>query len=380
MSNDTSTSSIFLVAGRTGGPLMPVLAMADDYPDSQPIIVGIKGGFEDRIAIERSISIVHLPEAKFTIFSFSNNDWYDWIKEVLLTLWNGVLLLISIIISLFLLLKYKPTTIITAGGFVAVPLVLASRVTNFIRQTHVTIVMHQQDPQPGLSNKIVGRFADTKTCVFDYTKQHYPSFADCTIIPNPVDTRQFTPEFQKKLWRELKTDESDLYAFLHQLDESKPLMLVFGGGGGAYAMNRWMVKNAEEILEHFSVIHLTGALQQDEFASVDRPDYIRLTGLWKYMPLAMKLADIVVCRAGMGSIGELTYLNKPGFLIPLPHSHQELNAELVQDQANFTILPQTIIKKRPGKERWLEDILTKMKTMDSTHQQDTMQKREVRKG
>ena len=354
-SRETTKKTAFLVAGRTGGPLMPVLAISKQLENTLPIIIGIKGGFEDRVAEEQEMRIEHLPEAKFTIFSFTNNDWYDWIKEIALTIWNAFLLIFSVFKSIFLLLKYKPQLIITAGGFVAVPLVWASKVTNLIQQTDVKIVMHQQDPQPGLSNKLVSKLADIKTCVFEYTKQKYPSFADCEIIPNPVDGSQYSSENLKNIWLNLPFWQPQLHTFLKSIDEKKPLMLLFGGGGGAWAVNRWMAENAEEILRYFYVIHLTGALQHDEFNNVTEPGYLQLTGLWKEMPLVMNMADLVVCRAGMGSIGELRYLQKPGFLIPLPHSHQQQNAELVQDE--FVMLPQQIIKKRAGKENWLQEIL-----------------------
>jgi len=349
-------SNIFLVAGRTGGPLMPVLAISKNLANVQPIIIGILGGFEDKVAKENQILLEHLPEAKFTIFSFTNNDWYDWIKEFFLTIWNGFLLIFSVFKSIFLLIKYKPKLIITAGGFVAVPLAWACVFTNFLRQTSTLIVMHQQDPQPGLSNKIVSKMANLKTCVFDYTRQKYPSFADCQIIPNPIDSQQYEPDFQKKLWKDLAKDEPKLFSFLNKIDDQKPLMLVFGGGGGAWAINRWVVEQSDQILQNFYVIHLTGTLQpEDDFDEILDAGYIRLVGLWKHMALVMNMCDLVVCRAGMGSIGELEFLNKPGFLIPLPHSHQEVNAKLVEDK--FVVMPQEIIKKRPGKEKWLDIIL-----------------------
>jgi UDP-N-acetylglucosamine:LPS N-acetylglucosamine transferase len=90
-------------------------------------------------------------------------------------------------------------------------------------------------------------------------------------------------------------------------------------------------------------------LQTEKLEEVSGVNYFRTEVLFEDMPLVMILADRVICRAGMASISELLYLKKRAFLIPLQHSHQELNAKLMA--AKFDILWQE------EKQKWLEKVL-----------------------
>jgi UDP-N-acetylglucosamine:LPS N-acetylglucosamine transferase len=90
-------------------------------------------------------------------------------------------------------------------------------------------------------------------------------------------------------------------------------------------------------------------LQTEKLEEVSGVNYFRTEVLFEDMPLVMILADRVICRAGMASISELLYLKKKAFLIPLEHSHQELNAELMEDK--FVIL------RQGEKGKWVEVVL-----------------------
>jgi hypothetical protein len=76
--------------------------------------------------------------------------------------------------------------------------------------------------------------------------------------------------------------------------------------------------------------------QSETFAHLKQKDYFACDYLIAEMPLVLSLSDLVLARAGLATITELSYLQKPGYLAPLPHSHQEVNAQLVE--AEFVIL------------------------------------------
>lgn len=166
-----------------------------------------------------------------------------------------------------------------------------------------------------------------------------------------------------------------------------PILLIFGGGSGSLFINNWVWENLQVLTENFRVIHLTGLLQNEKKISEEAfqsnlkndstkqntqnlhskidskkfnlsetskngkeiSNYLSIPSLLEEMPMILKLCDLVICRAGLSSISELLYLNKPSFLVPIPYSHQEINAKVVVEF--FQILEQK------NSQIWLEGIL-----------------------
>lgn len=400
--NMTQYQNIFLLAGRTGGPLIPLLAISKSLPEFNPIIIGVKNGFETKIAKQENLEIEYLPEAKLNILSFKKQKFAEILLGILDLIKTLFLLVFSFGKCIYLLLKYQPSGILSSGSFLAVPIIFAAVFLKKLGLIETKIIIHQQDPLPGLANKLTIRLADLKSCVFEYTKINFKNFKDCQIIPNPIDIQKFeaakienieNPKlkefFQPPLIKEVPLRAEDYFnhpaakaasLFVKESSSTKPIFLIFGGGSGAKIINDWVSSNLEKLLEHFRIIHLTGELQgnpqstsltapllkepeKNTFFSKEstcRADdfsvYLPLPSLIHDMPAALKFSDVVMCRAGLGSITELQYLNKVAILVPIPNSHQELNAELVKN--NFTILEQTNISD------WINvinaQILTKM--------------------
>ena len=311
---------IFLSAGRTGGPLMPLVSIISDLEAYTPVIIGIKNSFESKYASEHGILFVSLFESKSQLHSFKSSSYLDKIRLYLQGFWAFSLLCINIVKSIYLQIQYKPKGVISAGGFTAVPMILASRVTNFVGLTKTKIIIHQQDPDVGLTNKITARFADYLSCVFESTKR-IPPFEKAIIIPNPLDTEAFDSANSKVISNDRL---NNFYA-----NSTQPILLVYGGGSGSQSINNWVWDNSQDLLSKFDIIHLTGILQNDKPKSVLNTNYIGLPSLSKEMPYILKRSDVIICRAGLGSISELLYLQKSAFLVPLPRSHQENNAREV---------------------------------------------------
>ena len=318
--------NIFLIAGRTGGPFFPLPAVSKNLEKYNPVFIGIRGGFEEKVCKENGWRLEYLPDARFTLFSFSKVKPVEALKNYLDLANNVFVLNWSFIRSIFLLVKYKPKMVYSTGSFLAVPIIYASKLTNFLRFTKAKIVIHQQDPLPGLSNKLTIKFADYSTCVFDYTKSKFIQFRDSQILPNPIDVSKYSSLSLNSL-----NSNSDLKEFI-SAKSNKLLLLVFGGGSGSEDINKWVSENLESLLERFRVLHLTGILQKKSFAKIEHEDYFSIPALFKEMPVAIKFSDLVLCRAGLASITELSYLQKPAYLVPLPGSHQEKNAEMVRDK------------------------------------------------
>lgn len=335
-------SNIFLIAGRTGGPFFPLPTIAKNLNDYTPIYVGVKGGFEQITLQKTTTKLEFLPDIRLTILTFKKERLSETIANYFKFLLSILKFIFAVLKSLFLVLKYRPKLIFTTGSFLAIPIILIIRLTNFLRITKAKIVVHQQDPEPGLSNKFAVKFSHKTSCVFEYTTKNYPDFKTAEIIPNPIDLNLYNfdteTEFEGKLLNNFFNSKA-----------KKPVLLIFGGGSGSEDINVWTIKNIKQLLQNFRIIHLTGILQTKKLEQIDSPDYLSLEIVTTEMKLLLFKVDLVLCRAGLGSITELLLLKKPAFIVPLPHTHQELNAEL--SSKYFQVLHQ---KDRPT---WLAQIL-----------------------
>jgi UDP-N-acetylglucosamine--N-acetylmuramyl-(pentapeptide) pyrophosphoryl-undecaprenol N-acetylglucosamine transferase len=340
------SDKIFVIAGRTGGPLLPAMAIAKRFKDLTPIIIGVKGGYEEKYIQGNNYQLEFLPEAKLNILSFSSMSWLEIIESIFSLILMSIKLIYSYFLSVYLLVKYKPRLIISAGSFLAVPIAYAAYITNLLRITKVVIAIHQQDAKLSLSNRLVAPIANKITCYFKTSQDAFlPHIA--TLMCNPIDTERFD--------NPVGLDTVNESLIIELFNSDKPKLVVFGGGSGAFAINKWVFENLDRLKERFQVLHLTGVLQdQSVFTSPAQDGYLPVQFLTKSMPYVLKAADLVICRAGMSSITELLYLHKCAFLVPIPNSHQELNArELVNI---FPTLRQQFTMHKPGQENWLKTI------------------------
>jgi UDP-N-acetylglucosamine--N-acetylmuramyl-(pentapeptide) pyrophosphoryl-undecaprenol N-acetylglucosamine transferase len=200
-----------------------------------------------------------------------------------------------------LLYAEKPAAIVTAGGFVSVPVVWMG----WVRK--VPALIHQQDVQLGLANFLMTPCATAFTVTFEASMKHFPR-SKTLWTGNPV--RDLTPT-----------------THVFALDTSVPTVLVFGGGTGAHALNA-LVSTA--LCEIANVIHSTG--KGKAAPAITHPRYHHSELLGEEMKEALRAATVVVCRAGLGTIAELSALRKPAIVVPLPGTHQERNAALLRKQ------------------------------------------------
>ena len=313
------------MAGRTGGPLTPLLAISTHLP-YRPFILGVRGGYEEKVAQTKGYPFLALPATKLSALSFGSSK-----RKLLLELPMQIgLLLWAIVLSAIYIFQHRPVAVLGAGGFTSVPMTIAVRLFRLLGN-ETRIIVHQQDPLVGMANKIALRLADFRSYVYAASRRSN-LLEEAVQIPNPIQLENYAPETLKSL----EPEYPEASSFLAR--QSKPVLLVFGGGSGAKVINDWVVQNAPGLLQHFALIHLTGILQDTPLPEIKHPSYWRQEFALEEMPLLMKKADLVLCRAGLGSISELTYLQKPAFLVPLKGSHQEINAKEVSQY--FPILDQ----------------------------------------
>lgn len=226
--------------------------------------------------------------------------------------------------ALSLLLQLKPDMIVSAGGFVSVPLVWVGWALR------IPSVVHQQDLRPGLAVRLMQPFVQCVTVAFEMSLRHFPA-RKAVWTGNPV--RDLTPTTNAI-----------------QVDAAVPTVLIFGGGTGAQAINALV---SPALCEFTNVIHVTG--KGRDVTKFTHPRYHKFEFLGEEMKEALAKADVVVARAGLGTISELAALGKPAIIIPMPHTHQEQNAELLREAGAAVVLNQSDLNPTSFAEsiRWL---------------------------
>ena len=218
--------------------------------------------------------------------------------------------------SVKILRAWKPDVVFVKGGFVGLPVGLAARLLG------IPYVIHESDVSPGLTNRVLGRWAFKVATGFP-TKGYRDFSADKLVyVGNPV---------RAELLRAHRLD--GLVKF--KLDQRLPVILVTGGSQGATAINDAVLEAAPLLLGHCQIIHLTG---ETDFERVKFEfSRLKLEHAERYHPFgfllgemakALAAADVVVARAGANTIAELAALGKPTVLIPnyLMAGHQVENA------------------------------------------------------
>ncbi|MEI6835611.1 MAG: glycosyltransferase [Candidatus Falkowbacteria bacterium] len=290
---------IMLSGGGTGGPVVPLLAIAREfylkYPETTFIFAGTHQGPEkllvEEAALDLPIKFVPMLSGRLRRYvSFKNfTDLFNI---------GG-----AFFESIYLLKKEKPDLVMSVGAFVSVPLVWAAKFLN------IPVLIHQQDLRPGLANRLMARAASLITVTFAESLKAYPERAVLTGNPYSLPT--------------LLTKEAIFKEY--NLDLSRPLILVFGGGTGSVSINEAVVGNLDELLKITQIIHLSGAGKK---ISESRTGYFATEFLNYAKILAVMFAcDLVIARPGLGTLTDLSALKKASILVPMPNSHQEDNAE-----------------------------------------------------
>jgi UDP-N-acetylglucosamine--N-acetylmuramyl-(pentapeptide) pyrophosphoryl-undecaprenol N-acetylglucosamine transferase len=296
-----------LSGGGTGGHIYPAIAIANELKKRNATANFLFVGAKDRMEMEK------VPQAGYAIEGL----WISGIQRKL-TLKNLVFPL-KLISSLFkaraIIKKFKPDVVIGTGGFASGPtLQMANR-------KGIPTLVQEQNSYPGITNKLLSKKA-TKICVaYDGLERFFP---ESKIIKTGNPVRQDLLEITHK--------RKEGQAFF-QLDSNQQTLLVIGGSLGARAINKliesqinWLVDN------HVQVVWQTGKLYYQEYRHFDELKGIKVVEFINKMDLAYAASDIIISRAGAGSISELCIVGKPVIFIPSPNvseDHQTKNAQAV---------------------------------------------------
>lgn len=215
----------------------------------------------------------------------------------------------------------RPRAVLITGGYVSVPVAVAA----WLRR--VPMLVYLPDVRPGLAVRLVARLADRIAVTCDAAARHFDaSRTHVTGYPVRAAVR-----------------DADRTAARRRLGAvgDEPVVLVFGGSQGARRLNEAVAGGAPDLLARARVVHVTGPAGHDAaVAAANRLDPAQRARYHVHaylhdddMAAALAAADLVVCRAGAATLGELPARGLPAVLVPLPIAggHQADNARVLAD-------------------------------------------------
>lgn len=319
--------TIVAAGGGSGGHVTPSLAVLHELKRHDPNLTAYF--ITDRGYAHQAASVMAkapFPIKMKRIFAgklrrYYNVAWWRQLfdfKTIAKNIRDLFLVGVGFLQSLLFLRRVKPDVVFAKGGFVCLPVGLAAKVLG------IPLVIHDSDAQPGLTNKLLAKYATVIGTGAPVELYPYPK-GRTHYVGIPVDRafRVLTPKEQQQCKAKLG---------LH--DTKKPLLVVTGGGLGARNLNRAVVTIANQLLEHVAILHLTGQANYQETlqAAPEHIDYI-IKPFVPGLESVLGAADVVVTRAGATAMAELAAMEKAVVLVPHPHlagGHQLKNAQMYE--------------------------------------------------
>lgn len=301
----------------TGGHLTPALAVIEEikrtHPDWQMIFIGRRTAFEGaeiRSEEERLVRALGIPFHGLTTARFQRS-WSPF------TLWSLLKIPLGLATALLLLVRYRPSLILSFGGYIALPVVLAGAILN------IPTVTHEQTIGLGLANRIIARIAKrvllardvgvpVRHALFDAVHTLRPSFLSHTKLP---------------------------------------IVYITGGSTGAQSLNALIYPLLPGLNKSFHIIHQVGALDlenarracngippedRSHYNPVGYIDAVALSWIYHH-------ASLLVGRSGANTTAEVAALGVPALFIPLPWAagdEQRHNAQTLVDKGMAAMLDQ----------------------------------------
>lgn len=310
------TKTILIVAGGTGGHVMPALAVAE-YLIEQGVVVhwlGTKQGIEHKLVNKKNIPISYLHISGLRG------------KAIFQKLLGPFKIAIACFEAARILISVKPNMVLTMGGYVSGPAGLAAWILRF------PLVIHEQNAIAGWTNKILSHFAKKVLLAYPDTLHHANHKA--VVTGNP-------------LRKDFIQSSSIQYAVKESNKSSKIHILVLGGSLGAQKLNQ-IVPATLSLLDNiadYEIQHQTGDKHLESTMALYKQYDIKakLTRFVEDMVSAYLWADIVICRAGALTVAEAAQLAKTCIFIPYPFAvddHQKFNAKYLSDQGGALLIPE----------------------------------------
>ena len=299
---------IIISGGGTGGHIFPAVSIANAIktlqPDSEILFVGAEGRMEMQRVPAAGYPIKGLPVAGFDRKNLFKNI------PVLIKLFKSQRLAKKIVKD------FKPHAAVGVGGYASGPTLKVAG------SMGIPTLLQEQNSYAGVTNKLLAKQAK-KICVAYEGMERFFSKEKIILTGNPV---------RQGLTNSTISREEAVQSF--GLDPQKQTILILGGSLGARTINQCLMSNLQKIKDSgVQFIWQTGKIYIDEVqntvAKFGELPMLYVTDFISDMAKAYTTADLVISRAGAGSISEFCLLKKPIILVPSPNvaeDHQTQNA------------------------------------------------------
>lgn len=290
---------IVIAGGGTGGHVIPALAIAQQLRKqfaAEVLFIGTGRGMETRLVPQAGfpLELIKVGALKNVSLTTRAKTMFDLPRAI----WA----------SGRMLSDYNPDVVIGVGGYASGPAMLGA-----IRRRIPTLAF-EPNVVPGFANRLVARWVSAAAVHFRETCEYFPN---CKVTGVPV--------------RE---------AFFHIPARvgGPPTLLVFGGSQGAHAINQAMVESLPGLrakIPRLHIIHQTGQRDYDSVLAAYQGSGIS-SAVHKFiddMPGTFAQADLLVCRSGASTVGEITAAGKPAIFVPFRRAaddHQNVNARALE--------------------------------------------------
>ncbi|MBQ9657721.1 MAG: undecaprenyldiphospho-muramoylpentapeptide beta-N-acetylglucosaminyltransferase [Clostridia bacterium] len=303
---------VIVAAAGTAGHINPGLAIANkikkEEPNSEIIFIGTTRGLENDL----------VPKAGYELKTINA---YGLSKEISIENFKRICKTIKGLGEAKKIVKeFKPDIVIGAGGYICGAVVLAAK------KYKIPVVLHESNAFPGKAIKMLAKKADTVLVSFKEAKDRIKNAKRVVYTGTPV-------KIQKK---EYGINEKSEIIKSIGLQQTKPIVLVFGGSQGAQKINEAIIGILNEKLnKNYQIMWAAGPKQYD-IIKEQLKETIQNANIVPYiynMEQIMNVSDIIVARSGAMTISEISNLGKPSILIPLPNvsnDHQLYNAKVLE--------------------------------------------------
>lgn len=246
---------------------------------------------------------------------------------------------IGFIQAIYIIFTQKPDVVLSFGGYVAVPVVIAGWLFS------IPIIVHEQTLVSGLANKISAVFADKIALSFKGDQRFNGS--QMIVTGNPIRREILHPE---------KFSLPDNYQKIFSLakKEKLPFILIMGGNQGSHTINKTVEKCLSKLTKMACIIHISGDNKFGDFERLERLGefggrYFVKKWIGKEYGVILSKVDLVISRAGANTLTELAYIGKPAMVIPfepLYQDEQTKNARYFEQLGLVNILSQSKLSIR----------------------------------
>ena len=304
---------IIISGGGTGGHIFPAISVANALrkidPETEILFVGAEGRMEMEKIPAAGYRIIGLPVSGI-------------IRKLTLKNLTVVLKLVkSLIMAKKVIKEFKPDVVVGVGGYASGPVLRQAG------KMGIPTLIQEQNSYAGVTNKLLAKKAATICVAYDGMEKYFPA-EKIIKTGNPV----------RQNFDNLNNLKDEALSFFN-LKKEFPVILVLGGSLGAASINKCLSENIDKLKSSDCQWLWQAGKQYFEnvkaLVSLSFSENILVHGFINRMDYAYAAADIIVSRAGAGTISELCLVGKPVILIPSPNvaeDHQTRNAMALSER------------------------------------------------